>query len=287
MSVLSKFRILFGAAVVAALLAGFVPTAYAQGGGPSSTPYYLALGDSLSQGVQPTTSGQSVETNRGYVDDLYTVYRREVPGLQLAKLGCPGETTGTMIQGGGCHYSAGNQLAQAVAFLETHRVVVVTLDIGANNVDDCVTGSTIDDTCILKGVTAAKSDLPTILATLQAAAPGVPIVGMNYYDPFLAAWLQGTAGRVLAVQSVTAAVALNGVLDGGFAHFGDKVADVQTTFQTTNWTALPFLGVPLNVGLICALTWMCAPAPEGPNIHANAFGYAAIAATFFHQLPHV
>ena len=44
---------------------------------PSS--YYLALGDSLSQGVQPATPplpprvplGQSVETDQGYADDLY------------------------------------------------------------------------------------------------------------------------------------------------------------------------------------------------------------------------
>ena len=63
-------------------------------------PYYLALGDSLSQGVQPNASGQSVETKQGYADDLWSRYHASTPALRLAKLGCPGETTGTMLAGG-------------------------------------------------------------------------------------------------------------------------------------------------------------------------------------------
>ena len=33
--------------------------------------YYLALGDSLSQGVQPDAAGTSVPTGQGYPDQLY------------------------------------------------------------------------------------------------------------------------------------------------------------------------------------------------------------------------
>jgi hypothetical protein len=33
----------------------------------------------------------------------------------------------------------------------------------------------------------------------------------------------------------------------------------------------------LAVGKICELTWMCASAPRGPNIHANTTGYQEIA----------
>ncbi len=44
---------------------------------------------------------------------------------------------------------------------------------------------------------------------------------------------------------------------------------------------LPGAGtVPLNVARICQWTWMCAPPPVGPNIHANAAGYQVIAAAF-------
>lgn len=108
---------------------------------------------------------------------------------------------------------------------------------------------------------------------------------MNYFDPFLAAWLQGLAGQSVAQQSIGLATNFNAVLDGWYSNFGDPVADVETTFQTTNQTPVPFVGLPLDVALVCAWTWMCAAAPQGPNIHANAYGYVAIAATFFHAMP--
>src|SRR3984885_12861901 len=79
--------------------------------------YYLALGDSLSQGVQPDAAGTSVETGQGYPDQLYAMLHPGQPSLQLVKLGCPGETTVTMIHGGICRYRGGSQLAAAVAFL--------------------------------------------------------------------------------------------------------------------------------------------------------------------------
>src|SRR5690242_1402983 len=89
--------------------------------------YYLALGDSLAAGVQPTTRG-AIATNQGYADDLYRFYRQRIPDLRLAKLGCSGETTGTMIVGGTCNYPLGSQLAQAVDFLLTRQVAFVTID---------------------------------------------------------------------------------------------------------------------------------------------------------------
>ena len=36
--------------------------------------YYLALGDSLAIGVQPSASGEDVSTNQGYADDLYALF---------------------------------------------------------------------------------------------------------------------------------------------------------------------------------------------------------------------
>ena len=129
-----------------ALAAAAVAVAVAACSGPATshavaTPatYYLALGDSLSQGVQPDAAGTSVETGQGYADQLYAMLRPSQPTLQLVKLGCPGETTATMIHGGICHYPGGSQLAAAVAFLTAHRghVRLVTIDIGANDPEDC------------------------------------------------------------------------------------------------------------------------------------------------------
>jgi hypothetical protein len=65
---------------------------------------------------------------------------------------------------------------------------------------------------------------------------------------------------------------------GTYSAFGVPVADVARTFQTDN--TVRFFNIPLRVILICSLTWMCAPPPRGPNIHANDLGYAVIAATF-------
>ncbi len=272
-------RTRFSPGIVAGVLFALVSSGPVQAATVGATTYYLALGDSLARGVQPDSGGADVETNQGYVDDLYALYRAAIPGLQLVKLGCPDETTTTMIDGSVCEYALGSQLAQAVDFLKTHRVVLVTIDIGANNVDHCL-GRIDQQTCLDSGFAAAQDELPFILAQLQAARPGVLIVGMNYYDPFLAAWLQGPPGQALATASEQLTVAFNGLLGSVYGAFGVPVADVQSAFQTTNFRSAPPLGVPVNVTLICAWTWMCAPSPVGPDIHPNVVGYWVIAGSF-------
>ena len=58
------------AAAVAATAVGGAASAMAASSGPPAPPpaasYYLSLGDSLAQGVQPNAAGVSVETNQGY-----------------------------------------------------------------------------------------------------------------------------------------------------------------------------------------------------------------------------
>src|SRR5215471_13395856 len=106
--------------VATGAMAGGVPALAASHGAKATTAssFYLSLGDSLAQGVQPNAQGVSVETKQGYPDQLFTALRLGNPTLKLVKLGCPGETTLTMIKGGICHnYSLGSQLKQAVAFL--------------------------------------------------------------------------------------------------------------------------------------------------------------------------
>ncbi|MGH3179370.1 MAG: SGNH/GDSL hydrolase family protein, partial [Streptosporangiaceae bacterium] len=148
--------------------------------------YYLALGDSLAQGVQPNASGVSVMTRDGYPDQVYAALRASRPGLKLVKLGCPGETTTSMISGGICRYLGGSQLAAAVAFLQAHRgrVPLVTLDIGANDPEHCGGQPGLGQLakCAVTDIPGAVDHLGTIMARLKAAAgPGVRIVGMNYY----------------------------------------------------------------------------------------------------------
>jgi lysophospholipase L1-like esterase len=246
--------------------------------------YYVSVGDSLSVGVQPTgPNGQEVSTDQGYSDQLYKIEKLRIPNLQLIKLGCSGETTTTMIHGGLCHYDAGSQLSAAFGFLAApaHRghIAFVTIDIGANDVDSCISRAGIDPKCVTKGVTSTARNLPMILRTLRAAAPGTPVVGMTYYDPFLAAWLAGPAGQIVARESVKTLTDFNALLTANYAALGMPVADVARTFLTSDFFSI-FGLAPLNVAVICTSTWMCAAPPQGPNIHANARGYAAIAVTF-------
>ena len=237
--------------------------------------YYLALGDSLAVGYQPTNGGEP--TDMGYADDL----SKSMPGLSLTKLGCPGETTASMIQGGICNYGGGSQLDAAVSFLESHQVALVTLDIGANDVDHCVSVTAIDKACIEAGFASVSANLPWILRQLRkAAGPHTLIVGMNYYDPFLAAWALGENGQALAFQSLEAATEFNVLLGTVYQAFGVPVADVARAFRIYNFLPVPGEDVPVNVFLTLSWTWMGASAPLGPDIHPNAAGYAVIARAF-------
>jgi len=269
-------------------------------GAPSSGggyDYYLALGDSLAWGYQPDSTGAGVRSGHGYADDLASYLRTHGDRqLKYVNLSCPGETTGTMLDGG-CPDLAGSgqkytvQVDAATAFLRAHphSRILVTLDIGANNVDGCLSGGSLNTTCVTQGVGAAGTQVPQLLAQLKkAAGPRVSFVGMNYYDPFLAEWMTGAAGQALAQASVTLSTTFNGVLGAAYAAYGVPVADVATAFKTTDFTdTVPLDGtsVPVNVANICTLTWMCAPAPVGPNIHANNTGYALMAKAFEAVLP--
>ncbi|MHA6762529.1 SGNH/GDSL hydrolase family protein [Streptacidiphilus sp. PAMC 29251] len=272
------------AALAAATMTG---TASAHDGGgrhhhPAPPRYYVSLGDSLAAGYQPDVH---TNTSLSYTDQLYAQLKKHDPRLVHIKLGCSGETTGTLINGGICTYpGATSQLDAAVKFLRAHRgeVRYVTLDIGANNVDSCLAGGSIDQACTAAGVATVATQLPQIAKALHRAGGNTPqYAGMNYYDPFLAVWLTGPAGQGLAQQSTVLSKELNGVIAKGFHRNGFAVADVSRAFSTDDFTdqaTLPGVGtVPLNVARICAWTWECTPYHD---IHANPTGYGVLAAAF-------
>lgn len=247
--------------------------------------YYLALGDSLAQGVQPNASGVSVMTRDGYPDQVYAVLHASRPGLRLVKLGCPGETTASMINGGVCRYRDGSQLAAAVAFLQAHRsrVPLVTLDIGANDPEHCGGQPGLGQLakCAVTDIPGAVGRLGTIMARLKAAAgPGVRIVGMNYYLPALAEWRSGLPGRLVAWTAEKLAATYNSMLGRVYAKSGARVANVFGAFETADFTRPAGTNVPRNVTRLCQWTWECAAPPRGPNQHANQAGYRVIARTF-------
>lgn len=261
--------------------------------------YYVSLGTSLSVGVQPDASGANQLTNDGYADQLFDIIEPNYRKIRHVKLGCSGETTTTMMVGGKCTYEEGSQLAQAVEFLHAHKdkVELVTIDMGVNDIlaAGCIVGTDVDFECIQLAFYQIGTNLPLILAAItQAADPETTIIGMNYYNTFLAFWLTGPAGQQLAHESnFLASVLNNDVLgsaetaSGVYGMFGISVADVAGAFQSGNFdiAPAPYPAIPMNVLLICQWTYMCAPSPVGPNVHANPIGYGVIAATFAAKLP--
>jgi lysophospholipase L1-like esterase len=278
---MSTRRLLRCALVSIAFLAMILAPGTARG---DTTTYYLALGDSLARGYMPGVG----DTNQGYADDLYSDLLVSNPNLQLVKLGCSGETTGTMINGGHCtdRYPVGSsQLDAAVAFLKAHKgeVKYLTIDIGANDVDNCAPNGSIDTACVLKGVGTIATNLEKILSTLVLADGFKPFsIGMNYYDPFLAEWLTGASGQTVARESVAALYAINTAEATEYREFGFRVADVYTAFHTGTWTQVPtsYGRIPTNVAYVCLFTYMCTQ----QNIHPTVDGYQLISSAFVHQI---
>ena len=283
------------AAVVTAVVLAFAGaiTATLPSASAVAPTYYLALGDSLSVGYQPGLG----DTNQGYADQLYQKLKFAHPfiNLQLVKLGCSGETTGTMINGGKCtdgRYVLGSQLADAAAFLRLHgnAVKYVTLDIGANDVDGCATGALgVDPVCITQGAATITQNLYTIAQTLRSAVAADTVkprmVGMAYYDPFLADWITGPQGQLVATASLTALAGINSDEQTIYTGAGFGWADVFTKFQSTTFsttmTVAPYGKLPTAVARICQWTYMCSQA----NIHANPTGYGKIAEAFKAKMP--
>jgi lysophospholipase L1-like esterase len=184
---------------------------------------------------------------------------------------------------GGCAYPhsyRGPQLAAAQQFLRMHHndTVLVTLDIGANDVDDCAPNDRVDIWCGIRGLLGVRSGLNTILAALRdAAGPRTRIIGMNLYDPVLA-WYIRPHDMALAVASVPLADQLNAVIDRLDSDYGVPTADVSKAFATNSFRPLVDYGgtqVPLNVARV--LEWTNLPRRD---VHPNDTGYRVMAGTF-------
>ena len=246
--------------------------------------YYLSLGTSLAAGVQadPDT-GESVVTDVSYPGLLAELISQDVRKLRHVNIGCPGETAETLIYGGKCQYPHGSQLDQAVQFLHSHgkSTGLITLDLGANDVLQCVDGIAIDLECVGETLTQLSLDLAFVLETLREAAPEVPIAGMNYYNPLLFYWYQDP---VIAELTVGLQLWINTALESVYAAYNVPVADVAGAFMSYDLiTDLDFNTVPDSVELLCDWTWMC----SRQNIHPNEVGYGVIAGEFFSVLPEI
>jgi lysophospholipase L1-like esterase len=257
------------------------------------TYFYLDLGASASVGFQPTPADPRGEpTSHGYSNDIVKYEAARGIKLPLTELGCPGETTTTMLYGGGTCYGPGDsQLHEATNFLYSHfnDIGIVTLDLGFNDLRPCIVSEAVDETCVQDQLSAIQVELPTILKQLKGAAgPRVTFIALDHYDPYLAYEAIDPSAATFTSEAGDVVDRLNIMLDQIYLSAGVPVAQVDTAFQSQDHTRTRLKGVgevPENVSSVCELTWMCQPAPYGPNFHPNDAGYALIARTIESVLP--
>lgn len=255
--------------------------------------FYLALGASESVGYQPTlTSPDGQPTSDGYANDLVSYEASRGVSLQLTQLGCPGETTTSMINGSDpCYGGRSSQLAQAISFLKAHHndAGIVSIDIGFNNVAACMRNQQFDASCVSSGLATVAQEIPTILQELKSAAgPSVSFVGLGHYDPYLTAVIQGSGGSQFAAASADAMSRLNDVLRNAYSAASIPMAATGAIFESHDVGIVKIAGVGKvheNVARVCQLTWMCKRAPLGPNIHLDDHGYDDIARAIERALP--
>jgi lysophospholipase L1-like esterase len=250
---------------------------------------YLALGDSLAFGTQdakfksllPSPAPAAFTT--GYVDVVAASLAKAMKAkVVTTNLGCPGETTDSLLGLGPCPYHppfalharyTGSQIDAALDSLSSSRrkPAVITLDIGTNDVladyNRCVANRAPHfdvGLCILgkAPVTVAHvvANTTTILSRLRSVAPRAPIVLIGLYNP-LAARL-GASSDIVASQ-------LNAQLATLATAFGAKFADPLPLFNPPGPTEIPTL---------CALTPVCGPLKD---IHPTDAGYQALGTLAF------
>ena len=249
-----------GSAVNQQLLSGAISLSV-----PSNQPpphFYVALGDAI--------AGAGSPTDPGYVNDIEAKIGTTVPDLELVDLSCFEETSTSMIQGGDCPYPSGSQLAAADAFIAAHKasLALVTIDIGGADFLVCLDGQSVDPQCITDTNTLMGSNLTTIVTHLRSAAgSSVPIVGMNYFDPFLDYWPEGGSGRAIAEESVSILGSINSVMATVYADQSVPMADVSGAFETTDLShkvKTSFGRVPVAVANTCNwLDFTCAKGRAG------------------------
>jgi hypothetical protein len=153
------------------------------------------------------------------------------------------------------------QLGDAEAFLASHpgQVAFVTIDIGGNDLAPCFLSIPINAACFAAALPIASANLETIVTGLRTAGGAVPIVGMTYYDPFPAYWLEGGDGQTAAHDSLKLVKSGNRALKVAYEkHRAALVADGQRAFATTkkaltgSYNGEP---VPVNVAQVCAWTF--------------------------------
>jgi lysophospholipase L1-like esterase len=229
--------------------------------------YYLALGDSIAYGFQPTKANAPPSTvDTGYVDLFAARLRKLSPKIQVVNYGCPGESTVTFtrggcdwLKGGGKLHDAfrGPQLKAAVSFLRAHRVQVspITVTLWGNDLAPLSAKGTRAPSAIASFAARFKS----ILQQLRAAAPRAEIIVTGAWNP--------EADRLAQVEPLYRS------LDGAIRRAATASrARVANMFAALNGSG----NVKTQQARLCRLTFICSKGDP----HPTDAGYRAMADAF-------
>ena len=230
--------------------------------------YYLALGDSMAYGFQPTTANAPASAiNTGYVDLFAARLRKLSSKLKVVNYGCPGESTVTFARGG-CDWLKhggklhdpfrGSQLTAAVSFLRAHsrKVSPITVTLWGN---DLPLPLSQNAKRAPRAIASFVSRFGAILRELRAAAPTAEIIVTGAWNP--------EADRLAQTEplyrSVDAAI--------------KRAATASRARVANMFAALNGNGnVKVQQARLCRLTFMCSkgdphPTDAGYRAMANAF----------------
>jgi lysophospholipase L1-like esterase len=287
------------ASLVSSLTLGVLTLTPSGSAGSSTLPtgFYLDVGGSSSLGYQPTGTLTKdgalfdTPTNNGYANDVVKDEASKIT-LSLFKIGCPAESVETLLgEKDHCYKLPTTQMSIALRYLNAHHseTGIVSIDIGFNDVRPCLGTADVEVECADEARQAVSRYLPKIIAKLKSAAgPNVHFVGLEYEDPFLERFLEGSDERSYATQTLNVMTELNAELRAAYSNAGVAIADTPATFDSAVTTPTRMSDgdvVPENVAQICALTYMCRAYPWGPDDHPNNLGYQAIAREIVRVLP--
>jgi len=242
----------------------------------AKTTSYLALGDSVTFGYNPTVA-VDLDNYHGYPE-----FVSDGVHAKVANASCVGESSGSFLILGapdlGCNQwkqlglpmwvpYTGTQMDYAVAYLRSNpNPKLVTINIGGNDLGLLQLNCANDVNCELAGLpgvlAAYGRNLLTIFTRLRLEAGyRGPIVLLTYY---------AFDYRPASAAQLAAFIAMNGTASGIATAFGAKVADGFNAFLVAS---IPFGGDPCAAGLLI-------PLPDGTcNIHPSLAGQKLLANT--------
>lgn len=227
--------------------------------------FYLALGDSIAYGSQPTKPRARPSALPGYVDVFAARLRKLSANIQVVKYGCPGESTVTFTRGG-CPWLAeggklhdafrGSQMNAALSFLRAHpgQVSPITVTLWGNDLAPLSQKGKRAP----KAIASFASRFEAILRQLRAAAPTAEIIATGAWNP--------EADRL--VQTRPLYRSLDKAIARAAGVSGARVANMLATFNG-------FGNLRAQRARLCARTFACKGDP-----HPTDAGYRAMADAF-------